>query len=94
MENTNIKLNKFYQLISENQNPYSDDFSEAFSLIVDAKEKKEISELEFNFLAKILLTRTIKEESKDVMRWNSVTKKSNNTTSLFINVSNNEKKYV
>lgn len=92
-DNNKVKLNKFYQLISEDQNIYSDEFSDAFNSIIEAKEKKEINEIEFNFLVKILLTKTIKEETKDIMRWNKVARNSKDTTSFFINVSSKEKRY-
>jgi len=94
MKNNEIKLNRFYQLVSKDQNIYSDEFSSILDSIVKAKENKEISETDFNFLLKLLMIRKIKEESKDIMKWQGVTSGVNNeTTSLLINISSKEKQY-
>ncbi len=94
MKNNEIKLNRFYQLVSKDQNIYSDEFSSILDSIVKAKENKEISETDFNFLLKLLMMRKIKEESKDIMKWQGVTSGVNNeTTSLLINISSKEKQY-
>ncbi len=92
MKNNKIDLNKFYQLVSKNRNIYSDGFSDILDSITEAKEKKEITETQFKLLLKLLLVRKMKEESKDIMQWQEITNKQE-TTSLLINISNNERRY-
>ena len=64
-----MKLNKFYNLISENQTEYSDDLSEVVDLIIKNKEEGRIAENDANILLKLVLSKEIKEEFNQLNRW-------------------------
>ena len=53
MKNDKVKLDRFYQLVSKDQNVYSNEFSNILDSITEAKKKEEITEIQFNLLLKL-----------------------------------------
>ena len=63
MKNDKVKLDRFYQLVSKDQNVYSNEFSNILDSITEAKKKEEITEIQFNLLLKLLLIERIPRSS-------------------------------
>lgn len=91
----NIKLNKFYNLVSDNQTEYSDDFSEMVDLIVKTKEEGKIGDADADVLLKLVVSKEIKGQLNQLSRWAQLLhadeKKEN--YSLLFNLTSKEKKY-
>ena len=71
MDNINIKskLDKFYNLVSENETDYSDNFSELIDSIIQTKEEGKISDADAHILLQLALSKQIKQEFAQLSKW-------------------------
>ena len=92
---SNIKLNKFYNLISENETDYSDNFSELVDLIMKAKEEGKLEDADASVLLKLVLSKEIKGELNQLDKWAQWldTSKKKEEYSMLLNVTSKEKVY-
>ncbi|MDQ5953200.1 MAG: hypothetical protein QG551_428 [Patescibacteria group bacterium] len=87
-----IKLDRFYDLVVEGNDIYSDRLNAILTLLLDEKETGRIDDREFNFLVKLLLIKEVKQEGRNINNWIS-TVSEKKSSSLLINISSTEKKY-
>ena len=71
MDNINIKskLDKFYNLVSENETDYSDNFSELIDSIIQTKKEGKISDADARILLQLALSKQIKQEFGQLSKW-------------------------
>lgn len=90
----NIKLDKFYNPITENNgNNYSDEFFELVEIIAQEKTKGRINATEADLLFKILLSKEASKEVKQLSKWLKVFGNKQDKHSILINLSSKEKRY-
>ena len=91
----NIKLNKFYNLILENETDYSDGLSELIDLVMKAKEEGKIGDADASVLLKLVLSKEIKGELNQLNKWAQWldTNKKKEKYSVLFNLTSKEKVY-
>lgn len=90
-----ITLNKNYNPYTDNNatSAYKDHLFETISEIKMALDGGKITEEAANALMQILIVREAKNESAELIRWMNQNNKEENT-SVFINISHNNREYV
>ncbi len=93
IKNENLKIDKFYNLITETQTDYGDGLLELTDLILKVKEEGKIDDDEMNLLLKFVLSKETKKEIQGLNKWMEVLSENKDKYSMLFNISSKEKKY-
>lgn len=89
----NIKVDRLYNIVRQNETGYEDRSSGLIEMIDSGKAKGIISHIEASFLLRLVLSKEIKEESQELHKWGQALNERQEESSLFMNFVSRERNY-